>query len=122
MGSARATTSRALRQPTGSLSQPIVLVVELWIAPGRAAEFERFETAAASIIGRHGGSIARRIGLEGGDGSDEPDEVHVVTFPSTVAYEAYRADPALSSLSAPRAKAIRRTVIRQGVDLPPFGV
>ena len=103
------------------MSQPLVLVVELWIAPGQAAEFDRFETAAASIMVRRGGSIARRMGVAGKHGSDEPDEVHVVTFPSRAAYEAYRADPALSSLSALRAKAVLRTVIWEGVDLPPFG-
>ena len=100
---------------------PIVLVAQLWIAPGRTDEFGRFESAAASIMARHGGNIARRISVGAEHGSDGPDEVHVVTFPSQAAYQAYRADPELSSLSALRAKAILRTVILEGVDLPPFG-
>jgi hypothetical protein len=44
-----------------------------------------------------------------------------VTFPTREAYEAYRADPALTSLAALRARAVLRTVIWEGVDLSPFG-
>ncbi len=103
------------------MSPPTVLVVQLWIVPGQLAEFERFETAATSIIAGHGGRIERRVAVQGASGSDSPDEVHVVTFPSRAAYEGYRADPALSSLSVLRAKAVLRTVVWEGVDLPPFG-
>jgi hypothetical protein len=46
--------------PTGA-DQPIVLLVELYVHPGRAAEFRRFETAAARIMRRHGGRIDRVI-------------------------------------------------------------
>jgi hypothetical protein len=100
------------------MPHPIVLIVELWIAPGREADFERFETAAASIMRRHGGRVERRIALRDGRAAGPPDEIHVVTFPSRTAYEAYRDDSALSSLAALRAGSILQTVIREGTDMP----
>ena len=102
------------------MPHPVVLIVELWIAPGRSVEFEQFETAAASIMGRHGGRMERRVAVRDRLGTSLPDEVHLVTFPSRTAYEAYRADPALASLAALRARAILRTVIREGADMPAF--
>ncbi|MGE0161359.1 MAG: DUF1330 domain-containing protein [Gemmatimonadales bacterium] len=103
------------------MSDPFVLVVGLWTAPGRDDDFERFETAAFSIVARHGGSLARRLALRDGPGSDAPDEMHIVTFPSRDAYESYRNDPDVASLAALRVRAVLRTVIWEGVDLPPFG-
>jgi uncharacterized protein (DUF1330 family) len=103
------------------IGNPFVLLVELWIAPGRNADFESFEVAAASIMRRHGGRIERRVGLRDGAEEGAPDEVHVVAFPSRADYEAYRNDPALAPLAELRARAIVRTVIREGADMPPFG-
>ena len=103
------------------MSEPFILVVGLWIAPGREEEFESFESSAFSIIARYRGSLVRRLALRDGLGSDVPNELHLVTFPSRDAYEAYRADPELTSLAALRARAVLRTVIWEGVDLPPFG-
>ena len=103
------------------MSDPFILVVSLWISPGREEDFESFESSAFSIITRHGGSLARRLALRDGMGSQVPNEMHVVTFPDREAYEAYRADPELVSLASLRARAVLRTVIWEGVDLPPFG-
>jgi uncharacterized protein (DUF1330 family) len=71
-------------------------------------------------MSRHGGRIERRIALQDGLGASPPDEIHVVTFPSRTAYEAYRDDSALASLAALRARAILRTVIWEGADMPQF--
>ena len=105
-----------------AMTDPVVLVVGLWIAPGQHSEFERFEADAFSVIAQYGGTLVRRVALRDGAATDPPDEVHVVTFPSRAAYESYRADSTLASLAAQRAKSILRTVIWEGVDLPPFGV
>ncbi len=103
------------------MTDSFVLLVGLWIARDREDDFERFETSAFAIIARHGGTLARRLALRDGLGSDAPNEMHVVTFPSREAYESYRSDPELAALAALRARAIVRTVIWEGVDLPPFG-
>ncbi len=49
---------------------PIVLLVQLFIHPGRAAEFRRFETEAARIMRRHSGRIDRVIRPTGPDRAD----------------------------------------------------
>jgi hypothetical protein len=70
---------------------------------------------------RHGGRIERRIALVGGGEEGAPDEMHVVTFPSRANFDAYRGDPALGPLADLRARAIARTVVREGAEMPPFG-
>ena len=99
------------------MSHPIVLIVQLFVAAGHQPEFEEFEAAAARIMERHGGRIERRVATRSERGPDQPDEVHVVTFPSESAFEDYRLDPELVPLAALRAQAIRKTVVWQGEDL-----
>jgi hypothetical protein len=88
----------------------IVLVVSLFVHPGREAELHRFETEAARIMRRHAGRIDRVIRPTGPapEGS-RPHEIHVVTFESAAAFEAYRSDPELRALGPPlRESAIAR--------------
>jgi uncharacterized protein (DUF1330 family) len=103
------------------MSSPFIVVVALWVLPGRHEDFVRYETSAFSIMARHGGSLSRRLALGDQAGVDAPSELHVVTFPDRDAYGAYRADPELAALADLRSRAIVRTVIWEGVDLPPFG-
>lgn len=57
-------------------------------AAGRA-DFLAYEDAVLPLLGHHQGVLERR--LRAGDGLTE---VHVVSFPSSAAFEGYRADPA----------------------------
>ena len=98
----------------------VVLVAALYMNPGRRAEFDEFETAAARIMRRYRGAIERRIGIAPAD-ENQPDEVHVVAFPDRAAFERYRADPELQGLAKLRQKAIRLTTIWFGGDLTIFG-
>lgn len=98
------------------------IVALIYVNPDHRADYERFEREASRIMARHGGRIERRVAtLPEPKATDErPDEVHVVTFPSTQAFEAYRTDPALRELAELRARAIRRTVLWHGTDLAGF--
>jgi antibiotic biosynthesis monooxygenase (ABM) superfamily enzyme len=99
----------------------IVLVVSLFVHPGREAEFHRFETEAARIMRRHAGRIDRVIRPTGSaPESSRPHEIHVVTFATAVAFEAYRADPELRALGPLRESAIARTEVTVGVDGEPY--
>jgi hypothetical protein len=116
--------------PSGS---PVTLVALLYLHPGREAEFERFESEASRIMGRHGGRIARRIKLSGssapGSARDPgsprsprpPDEVHIVEFIDGAAFSRYRADPEIRALADVRAAAIRDTIVWQGEDTAVVG-
>ena len=95
----------------------IVLLVQLFVHPGRTAEFRRFETEAARIMRRHGGRIDRVIRPTGpARGEAVPHEIHLVSFPSTAAFEAYRTDPELAALAPLRESAIARTEVTMGTD------
>ena len=100
----------------------VILVASLYIHPGREAEFEEFETAAADIMRRYGGAIDRRIGIGPGDASNLPYEVHVVSFPDDRSFQEYRADVDLQALADLRSRAIRETVVWFGTELPGFGI
>jgi hypothetical protein len=100
----------------------IVLLVELFVHPGRVDEFRRFETEAARIMRRHGGRIDRVIRPTGPAQNDIlPHEIHLVSFASAAGFEAYRADPELRALAPLRQSAIARTQITMGVDASPYG-
>jgi|GEM_PF-626895 len=118
------TIERSEINPTPSvlrdMSSPFVVVAALWVVPGRHEDFARFETSALSIMARHGGSLSRRLAIGDRTGADAPSELHLVTFPNREAYEAYRSDPELAALAELRSRAIVRTVIWEGVELPPF--
>ncbi len=98
----------------------VAIVVVLHINAGREAEFERFETAVAKIMRRHGGMLERRIAVEPGGDASQPHEVHIVTFPERAALDRYRADPEFKELAALRAEAIRETIFWFGADRTPF--
>jgi len=103
------------------VSGRLSLVVVLHVHAGREAEFERFETAVAAILQRHGGVLERRIAIERGADPSCPHEVHIVTFADRAALDRYRADPEFQALAALRAEAIRETVFWFGADRAPFG-
>jgi uncharacterized protein (DUF1330 family) len=92
--------------------RPICLVVSLWLKGDDVGGFEAFERAAAGIMAKHGGRIEHVVRRsEPGDG---PFEVHVVTFPSEAALDAYRADPSFKELGSTRERVISRTEIWRG--------
>ncbi len=96
----------------------VTIVAALYVNPGREAEFAQFETAAETIMQRHGGRLERRIGFPAS--TDQPHEVHIVTFPDQQAFEQYRADADLQALADLRARAIRQTTAWIGGDLGSF--
>ena len=99
----------------------IVLLVELFVHPGRGAEFRRFETEAARIMRRHGGRIDRVIKpTAAAPGAALPHEIHLVSFASAAGFEAYRADPELRALAPLRESAIARTEVTVGIDGEPY--
>ena len=99
-----------------------MLVVSLFVHPGREAEFRRFETEAARIMRRHGGRIDRVIRPTGPAPEDSrPHEIHLVNFRSAAALEAYRADPELRALAPLRESAIARTEVTIGTEGEPYG-
>jgi hypothetical protein len=98
-------------------TQAILLLVEIFIHPGRVAEFRRFETEAARIMRRHGGRIDRVIRPTGrASGAPLPHEIHIVSFSSAAGFDRYRSDPELVALAPLRESAIARTEVTTGTE------
>ncbi len=104
------------------LTRPkVVLVVSLFIHSGRETEFSQFETEAARIMKRYGGQIERVIRPTASMPSGTvPHEIHLVSFPSTERFEAYRGDADLAQLASLRQAAIARTEIVFGEEGDPY--
>ena len=100
----------------------VFIVASLWIHAGRVAEFEAYERNAASIMRRHGGVVERaiRVAPPSVETTDQPFEVHVVSFPSQAMFDAYRADAELKALAGARETAIAKTSIVVGSSGPDY--
>jgi uncharacterized protein (DUF1330 family) len=98
----------------------VTLVVILTIREGALEELRAFETSAARVMAKHGGSIERSVVISSPHPGADAREVHVVTFPDAAAYAAYRADEALVALAPLRARAIVSTEVLVGEDGPDY--
>ncbi len=58
------------------------------IPPTGRADFLAYEDAVLPLMARHGGVLNRRLRTGAG-----LIEIHIVSFPTAAAFEAYRADP-----------------------------
>ena len=100
----------------------IVLVVTLFIHPGREAEFRRFETEAARIMRRHGGRIDRVIRPTG----PASERLVAARDPPRLLRERRRLRGLPGRSRAPgagplRESAISRTEVTTGVEGEPYG-
>lgn len=106
---------------TKRFDHAVVLVVRLFVRPGREATFREFETEAARVMRRYGGRIDRVIRPTGPAGEGPlPHEIHVVSFPSLERFEAYREDRRLAELAPLRRSAIARTEVTIGEEGEPY--
>jgi hypothetical protein len=103
---------------SGPSDEPLALLVILTVRHERLEEFREFERNAARILYAHGGSIEQALvfPLDG----EHSKEVHVVSFPSARAFDAYRHDAELIALAPLRERAIVSTEIWSGRKGPDY--
>jgi uncharacterized protein (DUF1330 family) len=70
-----------------------------------------YEDAVLQLLPAHGGRVLQRARTNGTE--DGPLEIHVLTFPSEAALDAYMNDPRRAALSADRERAIARTAVHR---------
>ena len=73
----------------------LLLVAVVDMAPGRGADGQAYEDAVLTLLGRHGGTLERRM-----RGTGSPEEVHVIRFAERAGYEAFLADEERLALRA----------------------
>lgn len=92
-----------------------VVVAALYVRPGAEKAFARFEEQALAIVREHRGQLERA--LRPPRAADAPFEIHVLSFPSESAFDAYRQDPRMAALASLRQSAVERTVFWSGADV-----
>ena len=76
---------RPLENGRGRMRLTFVMIAD--IPPGAELAFQRYESLVLPALARHGGRLERRLRT-----NDALTEVHVVSFESQAAYDAYLAD------------------------------
>ncbi|HMJ10038.1 MAG TPA: hypothetical protein VK524_01470 [Polyangiaceae bacterium] len=105
---------------TAETAEPLALVVVLTVPLARLEQFRSFEQQAARIMLAYGGRIEQSVVVPLPADPQHLKEVHVVTFPSSDAFEAYRADSELAALAPLRESAIAATEIWMGRQGPTY--
>ena len=70
----------------------VTLSVLLWAWAGREAELIEYEDTVLPFVADHGGAVLYRARTHGE--REEPNEIHLIQFPSEAALDAYIKDPA----------------------------
>jgi hypothetical protein len=90
-----------------------VLIAEV---DARAVEaFDAYEAAVLPLLARHDGLLERRLRHVRDDGGWV--EIHVVSFPSSVALDAYRGDPERTRLALSVADLKLKTTLLEVADV-----
>jgi hypothetical protein len=74
--------------PGEEIPEGLLLVAIVEMAPGGAAAGQRYEDAVLDLLGRHGGSLERRM-----RSTDSASEVHLIRFHSRAGYASFLIDP-----------------------------
>jgi uncharacterized protein (DUF1330 family) len=98
----------------------MTLIAIMTVRRDAIRKFRSFESKAAVVMARHGGAIERTVVVPLADRNDLFKEVHIVTFPSTDAFSAYRQDLALEEIAHLRKEAVVDTEVMIGEDGPNY--
>lgn len=88
------------------------IVAQLYIYPGKEAEFHEYETQALHIARKHGGELICAFTPVYADaGVETPTEIHVLRFFDREAFDTFKSDPEHVTIADLRSKVISKTVI-----------
>ncbi len=99
-------------------------VVLIWVKPGQIEVLHEYERLAQPIMHRHGGSFRTVMGVsvcrDGGVFDRAPDEVHVLEFADSRAFDRYREDPDSLAIGHLRDASVERAIFIQGETVALF--
>ncbi|NQW00750.1 MAG: hypothetical protein HQ483_13685 [Rhodospirillales bacterium] len=89
----------------------LLVIVHLYATDSDLSALRAFEAKIQPVLAAHGGVLQTAFtpSREIGSYTELPDEVHLLRFPSSAAFQAYRADPRHLDLAAERARVICKT-------------
>jgi uncharacterized protein (DUF1330 family) len=93
------------------------IVAILTVRNEAAADFRAFEKTAAAAMARHGGALERAVAIPPEPGGATFKEVHLISFPDSAAFAAYRADAQLLAAIPLRDRSVVGTEILIGEEI-----
>lgn len=96
------------------------LVVILTVRRSALPAFRKYEHLAARIMKVHGGRIERALVIDPDPHLATLRELHLVSFPDSAAFEAYRADLRLRDLASLRDRAVAATDVLVAEEGPTY--
>ena len=93
--------------------QDLLLVAVVEMTDGQAGAGQRYEDAVLALLGRHGGTVERRLRETGPAGT----EVHVIRFRERAGLDAYLMDPDRLALRAAAGEAAPATRVLEVRDV-----
>jgi uncharacterized protein (DUF1330 family) len=91
------------------MSDDVTLCVLLWAHDGQDDALVAYEDAVLALVPEHGGRMLQRVRSDGRERN--PLEVHMLSFPSDAALDAYLADERRVALADLRERAIARSEV-----------
>lgn len=88
------------------------LLVQINLEGANLEAFEAYEAAVLPLLADHGGVLEQRL-----RGLDHPIEIHLLTFPSAEAYQAYLSDPRRLAHAGLKARSGARTTSLEVGDM-----
>ena len=79
------------------------------VGAGGIRALREYESKVIPILKEHGGELVSAFTPQNSNDPECPDEVHLITFPSEEAFQSYRADNRILSLSGLRDASLSKT-------------
>jgi uncharacterized protein (DUF1330 family) len=86
----------------------IQIIVLLYASENGIKGLREFESKVIPILREHEGKLISASSNED-KALNEPDEIHVIQFPSIEVFNAYKIDPRVAELSSLKSKMIKKT-------------
>jgi uncharacterized protein (DUF1330 family) len=88
---------------------PVTVCVLLWAREGRRDALVAYEDQVLQLMHDHGARVVFRG--RASESSDGPTEIHILTYPSEAAFDAYMQDERRIAMADQREQAVERTEV-----------
>ena len=94
----------------------VYLTLLVYLREGKESAFLEYERRVLPLLKQYGGRLEFRLKTSKNNQivEEEPDEIHLVSFPSHADYEKYRQDPARGDLGALFTESVARAQLFEG--------
>ncbi len=94
----------------------VYLTLLVYLRDGKESSFLEYENKMVPLLKKYGGRLEFRLKTMKNNAvvQEEPDEIHIVSFPSHDDYERYRQDPGREALSGLFTDSVARAQLFEG--------